>query len=219
MTFEDVMKVLRCVIDGARERYEFVPFDEVAECVRLDYGISDREYVREVLRILERRNRVHRVGQRFFPTVYGVVEEKLYEVHKGLNIDFVAFRRYATEVARWLIPMAIEEAEQRGNTLPGVALGLVFSVIAGALKGRKARADLEFNLLVSPSGISLKSFQLVKPDMTGLEALRYFATYIGCITRYLVEHPEETEKEEDLTPEEMRKYEEYLNKCVIEHMD
>jgi hypothetical protein len=61
-------------------------------------------------------------------------------------------------------------------------------------------------------------FAEIKPEMAELETIRYLATFLGCTTRFFLENAKLIE-EKKITPQ-MRKYEEeYLNKCIIEHMD
>ncbi len=219
VTFEDVMRVLKCVIDEAREKYEFVPLDRIVECVRLDYGISDREYVEGVLRTLVREGKVHRVGSKYFPTIYGIVEEKLYDIYRGLNISFPMFRSMVAEVAEMVTAIAIETLRKSRDPEVDAALSVLFTIIKSSLEGRKAGPEVELEVLRSPSGFNVKEFAGIKPEMTGLEAIRYLATFLGCTTRFFLENAKLIEEGKKLTPQ-MRKFEEeYLNKCIIEHMD
>lgn len=218
ITFEDVMRVLRCVIDEAREKYEFVPFDEVAECVRLDYGISDRGYVEDVLRVLVREGKVHKVGAKYFPTVYGVIEEKLYDVYKGLGLSFPEFKGAVAKVAAAMTEEAIRMLKRSRNPELYAMLGLLFTVIKGGLEGRKAKPEIELEVLRSPTGYTIKELAEIKPEMTGLEAIRYLATFLGCATRFFLENIKLIEKE-NVTPQMLKYEQDYLNKCIIEHMD
>jgi hypothetical protein len=218
MTFEDVMRVLRCVIDEAREKYEFVPFDEVAECVKLDYGISDRGYVEEVLRTLAREDKVHKVGLKYFPTIYGIIEEKLYDVHRGLKMSFPEFKEAVAEVAVAMTEEAIRMLKKSRDPESDAMLGLLFTLIKSGLEGRKAKPEVELEVLRSPTGFTLKELAEIKPEMTGLEAIRYLATFLGCATRFFLENMKLLEKK-NVTPQMIKYEEEYLNKCIIEHMD
>jgi hypothetical protein len=218
MTFEDVMRVLRCVIDEAREKYEFVPFDEVAECVRLDYGISDRRYVEEVLRTLAREDKVHKVGLKYFPTINGIIEEKLYDVYKGLRLSFPEFKEAVAKVAVAMTAESIRMLKRSRDPEVDAMLGLLFTLIKSGLEGRKANPEVELEVLRSSTGYTLKELAEIKPEMTGLEAIRYLATFLGCATRFFLENMKLIE-EEDVTPSMLKYEEEYLNKCIIEHMD
>jgi len=218
MTYEDVMRVLRCVIDEAREKYEFVPFDEVAECVRLDYGISDRRYIEEVLRTLAREDKVHKVGTKYFPTINGIIEEKLYDVYKGLRLSFPEFREAVAKVAVAMTDEAIKMLRRSRDPEADAVLGALFAVIINGLEGRKANPEVELEVLRSSTGYTIKELAEIKPEMTGLEAIRYLATFLGCATRFFLENIKLIE-EEDITPSMLKYEENYLNKCIIEHMD
>ena len=70
----------------------------------------------------------------------------------------------------------------------------------------------------SSTGYTIKELAEIKPEMTGLEVIRYLATFLGCATRFFLENIKLIE-EEEITPSMLKYEEEYLNKCVIEHMD
>jgi len=218
MTYEDAMRVLRCLIDEARERYEFVPLDEVVECIRLDYGIDDRGYVEEVLRVLTRQDKVHKVGTKYFPTIYGVIEEKLYDVYKGLKMSFPKFKEAVAEVAEIMTTESIMMLMRSRNPEVDAILGALFAVIINGLKGRKAKPEIELEVLRSSTGYTIKELAEIKPEMTGLEAIRYLTTFLGCATRFFLENMKLIE-EKSITLSMLKYEEEYLNKCMIEHMD
>jgi hypothetical protein len=213
-----MMRVLRCVIDETRGKYEFVPLESIVECVRLDYGISDRRYVEEVLRTLAREDKVHKVGLKYFPTIYGVIEEKLYDVYKGLRLSFPEFKEAVAEVAVAMTEEAIRMLKRSRDPESDAMLGLLFTLIKSGLEGRKAKPEVELEVLRSSTGYTIKELAGIKPEMTGLEAIRYLTTFLGCATRFFLENMKLIEKE-NVTPQMIKYEEEYLNKCIIEHMD